>query len=107
MYSDLATYRDTDWKFYAIYAQDIFASQEVQPKADCIDWIAINLGDDPVRVNGIYLLPRLMTGLSGASFSPEPNECELYAGPLYVIFEGTGTAPWIQIVQRFFVKEIR
>lgn len=100
MYSDQC-------KYYTIYAQDVKISGEVMVQPNCIEWLAVNLGDDPVRVNNVYLLPRLMAGLSGASFSPEPNEDELWANPLNVIFMGTGANPWVQIIQRFYVTDSR
>jgi len=90
---------------YSIIGQDYFQGQEVEIVPNCVDWIAINKGAVGVWVNGIFLkpFPPGHPELSGESFAVECNELEEFVGHLTIVFQA-GANPWLQLVQRYYVK---
>jgi len=93
-----------DKQHYNFRAVDAMTSGMYEVFAGCCELLFINQGDDPCTVNQVLLKPYPPghPELIGSVFSVTCNENELYDGYLDLVFAGTGSAPLVQIVQRFY-----
>lgn len=89
---------------YTTEDKQITVSGEVELSTLCNGWVAINVGDTPVYVNGQLLNPALGPGLSGESRGVQGNRMELYKGRVVIAFQPPiGLNPLVLFTQKFYI----
>lgn len=91
--------------FNTTKAQSYTFNQRVARVDNCNGWVARNMGDDPVRVNGHLLYPGTVGTSAGESYTEGGNLGEIFMGYLEIQFEGTGADPRVDIAQKFYILD--
>lgn len=89
---------------YNVIQQTYTSQQDVEVSKYCNGFVARNIGNDTVFINGIQLLPAVAPGLSGETFSIGGNVGEIYRGRIQIVFAGAGLTPLVEIVQKFYIQ---
>ena len=85
----------------------VSAQHQLNPK--CNGYVAVNIGDTLVTVNGIPLKPPVAPNLSGESEGVQGNEGEIFVGQngvLPIVFVnpgGVGVNQKVIIVEKYYV----
>lgn len=96
-------------KYYNVRCNNASASGMYEVYPGCCELLFINQGDETCLMNNVILKP-YPTGqpdLVGSVFAITCNEGELYGGMIQLIFDGTGSAPLVQIIQRIYTEAPR
>jgi len=90
---------------YNISVNNYTASQVVPREKNCNGFMATNIGDTAVTVNGKILFPSATPlTVQGDSVSIGGNEEELYLGLIRIAFALLpGLTPQIEIIQKFYL----
>ncbi len=93
--------------YFSVLPQRYSAQQDIKIDKGCNGYTARNIGDTPVMVNGVTLLPAITPGTtSGESFAVSGNFGELFAGRISVQFLApAGTNPLVEVIQKYYLPE--
>ena len=94
---------------YNIVYINYFGSQQIDVPKTANGYVAINRGDTLVTVNGLDLLPRLATNLSGESTGVQGNADEIFVGnngSLQIVFTPGGGVSKVVIGWKFYIDEV-
>lgn len=72
---------------------------------NCNGYIAINTGNDPVRIADTLLYPGIPGTINGEGKVVGGNFGEVFTGSVRIAFSGIGAAPQVTIEQKFYVIE--
>jgi hypothetical protein len=99
-----------EFKYFNFHVTTVTEGGSYPVFPNTCELLIINQGGDPCTVNGILLkgFPPGFPDLVGSSVAIDCNEDERYDDDVIeVAFAGTGTAPSVQIVQRFYKNKNR
>jgi len=86
---------------------NVYNTSQTAPRAKLLNgYVATNIGDTTVRVNGKILFPSTTPAtVQGDAFSVGGNEGEIYVGDALDISFAvpSGPAPAVEIVQKFYI----
>lgn len=82
-----------------LYNQSGFAKRAV----NCNGFIAVNTGDDIVRINDQVLYPGVPGITIGDSVTYGGNFGELFIGQIKISFDGVGANPQVAINQKIYI----
>jgi len=93
-----------DKKKFSFKAASFTEGGELTVYPNTCEILVVNQGGDAATINGFLLkpFPPGFPDLVGSSITIDCNEEEEYDGYLELVFLGTGTAPLVQVVQRYY-----
>jgi hypothetical protein len=87
---------------YVDFTTDVTIGGDFPVKKNCNGWVAVNLGTDIAKVNGMQILPPVAPTLSGEAKGVLGNYGEIYGRDVLSIEFLTTTGPHLQITQKLY-----